>query len=493
MKKTKDSVSVRRFMVTRDRSQLSLICQSTLGLLAATVCLSPAIVQARVQPNLAPVSVPAPASGSAPVEDDGYLLDAGDRIRVDFFSVPEFTNDYQVLPNGVVNFPQAGAVSLQGRTLKQAAAEISKRFDAILTRPIVTVSLTAARPVTVAIAGEVNRPGSYAVPAEGGSPRLTRVLQLAEGVTQAADIDRVQIRRPRSASRGGDEIITVSLGQLLQTGDGRQDLRLRDGDSVLVPTNSQVDLNGMRRLASANFATSTTRPIKIAVVGEVNRPGPYTIAQAASGGGEGSTPTLQATSVTRAIQTAGGITQTADVRKIQVRRLTQSGEIQTINVDFWKLLAAGDLRQDVPLQEGDTIEIPTATSLNDQEATRIASASFSTSQISINVVGEVGRPGTVTISPNAPLNQGLLAAGGFNDRARKGSVTLIRLNPNGTVTKRDIAIDFAQGLSEQNNPALRNNDTIVVRKSALAGISTTLGSILSPFTGLLSIFRLFGQ
>ena len=472
-------------MVNRVRSQLSLISQSTLVLLIASASL-PAIVQAR-QPNPVPMSAPLSS------EDDGYLLDAGDRLRVDFFSVPEFTGDYQVLPNGSVNFPQVGAVSLQGRTLRQAAAAISTRFNAILTRPIVTVSLTAARPVTVAIAGEVNRPGSYAVPAEGGSPRLTRVLQLAEGVTQAADIDRVQIRRPRPFSQGADEIITVSLGQLLQTGDVRQDLRLRDGDSILIPTNSQVDLNGMRRLAAANFATSTTRPIKIAVVGEVNRPGPYTLTQAgANGNGEANTPALQANSVTRAIQTAGGITQTADVRNIQVRRMTQSGAIQTINVDFWKLLASGDLRQDVPLQEGDTIEIPTATALNDQEATRIAAASFSTNQININVVGEVGRPGTVTVSPNAPLNQGLLAAGGFNDRARKGSVTLIRLNPNGTVTKRDIPVDFAQGLNEQNNPALRNNDTLVVRKSALAGITSTIGAILSPFSSLLNVFRLFG-
>ncbi len=475
-------------MVTRVRSQLSLIGQSTLVLLVATACFSPAIVQARVQPNPAPASVPTPS------EDDGYLLDGGDRIRVDFFSVPEFTGDYQVLPNGTVNFPQVGAVSLQGRTLKQAATVISRRFDAILTRPMVTVSLTTARPVTVAIAGEVNRPGSYPVPAAaGGSPRLTQVLQLAEGVTQAADIDLVQIRRPRPFSQGADEIITVSLGQLLQTGDVRQDLRLRDGDSILIPTSSQVDLNGMRRLAAANFATSTTRPIKIAVVGEVNRPGPYTLTQAGgNGSGDTNTPTLQANSVTRAIQTAGGITQTADVRKIQVRRMTQSGDIQTINVDFWKLLASGDLRQDVPLQEGDTIEIPTATTLNDQEATRIASASFSTNKININVVGEVGRPGTLAIDPNTPLNQGLLAAGGFNDRARKGSVTLIRLNPNGTVTKRDISVDFAQGLNEKGNPALRNNDTLVVRKSALAGVSSTIQSILSPFSGLLGVFRLFG-
>ncbi|MGV0024941.1 SLBB domain-containing protein [Phormidesmis priestleyi] len=477
-------------MVTQSRSRTYFIQRSTLLLVVAfsPILLLPTIGQTRTLPNPAPTSAPMAS------EDDGYLLDAGDRIRVDFFSVPEFTGEYQVLPNGTVNFPQVGAVLVQGRTLKQAAAAISARFAAILTRPVVTISLTTARPITVAIAGEVNRPGSYAVPGDAGTPRLTRILQLAEGVTQAADIDRVQIRRPRPFSQGADEVITVSLGELLQTGDVRQDLRLRDGDSIVIPTNSKVDLNAMRRLAAANFATNTTRPIKIAVVGEVNRPGPYTLAQATaqSGGGEADTPTLQANSVTRAIQTAGGITQTADVRNIQVRRMTQSGEIQTINVDFWKLLASGDLRQDVPLQEGDTIEIPTATALNDKEATQIAAASFSRNQININVVGEVAKPGTIAITPNTPLNQGLLAAGGFNDRARKRSVTLVRLNPNGTVTKRDITVDFSQALNEQNNPALRNNDTLIVRKSALAGLSTTLGSVLSPFSGLLGILRLFG-
>jgi polysaccharide export outer membrane protein len=358
-----------------------------------------------------------------------------------------------------------------------------------------------ARPITIVLAGEINRPGSYTIPAAPGAgdsgivPNLTRTLQLAEGVTQAADLRRVQIRRQRPASLGGDEVITVNLWQLIQTGDARQDLRLRDGDSIFIPANTEVSLQEARQLSSTNLAVRNNRPLKIAVVGEVNRPGPYTLLE-----GSRAENTQQATSavgsqtpsVTQAIQVAGGITQSADIRNIRIRRLTRTGPEQIVKVDFWKLIASGDILQDLPIQDGDTIEIPTATSVNEQELTKQAIASISPGRIVVNVVGEVERPGALEITPNAPLNQALLAAGGFNRRARKSTVTLIRLNPNGTVIKRDISIDLAQGLNEQGNPSLRNNDIIVVRKNTLAGISDALGAVTAPLSGFFGIFRLLG-
>ncbi|KAM3108725.1 polysaccharide biosynthesis/export family protein [Phormidesmis sp. 146-20] len=454
--------------------------------LLLTLLLSAVLFPATIAHGTKPMPPSQPAST---LESDGYVLGAGDRVRVEFFSVPEFSGEYLVLPNGTINFPQAGAIVVQGKTLRQASDEIVARFTPYLTRPIVTLSLTVSRPITVVLAGEINRPGSYTIGNET-VPNLTRTLQLAEGVTQAADLRRVQVRR-RSTTPDQDEVLTVDLWQLLQAGNTRQDLRLRDGDSVYIPTATNVNLAEARQLANANFATRSTRPLKIAIVGEVSRPGPYTISDAGGGGSQGANQS-QATSVTKAIQIAGGITQSADIRNIQVRRLSAGGVEQRIKIDFWQLLSAGDVLQDLPLQDGDTIEIPTATAMNDQEVTRIAVASFSPDRVAVNIVGEVERAGTVTVAPNTPLNQALLAAGGFNSRARKRSVTLVRLNPNGTVTKRDVSINFDQGVNEQNNPALRNNDTIIVRKSPLAGVTETLGAITAPFSGIFSFFRLFG-
>jgi polysaccharide biosynthesis/export protein len=473
----------------------------TIGLLLWGALTVPAIAA-----QVAPTTTTRQAAPQA-AEGDGYLLGAGDRVKLDFFNVPEFSGEYQVLPNGTINLPQVGAVVVQGRNLKQASQLIGKRYAAVLQRPVVTVSLLAARPINVAIAGEINRPGSYTIPAvsavstaEGGAPNLTRIIQLAEGITQAADLRNVQVKRLRTSSLGAppaSETVTVDLWQLLQTGSVQQDLQLRDGDSIFIPPTTNVNLQESRQLAAANFAAKNTRPLKVSVVGEVARPGPYTllegaVAQQNQQQNQPNPNSLQVPSVTRAIQIAGGITQSADIRNVQVRRLTRSGAPQAIKLDIWKLLTAGDVLQDLPLQDGDTIEIPTATALSDRDAGVLAAASFSPDKITVNIVGEVERPGAVSIPPNTPLNQALLTAGGFNKRAAKRSVTFIRLNPNGSVSKRDISVDLAQGLNEQNNPPLRNNDTIVIRKSAIAGIGDALGLVTSPLGGLFGLLNIFG-
>ena len=58
--------------------------------------------------------------------------------------------------------------------------------------------------------------------------------------------------------------------------------------------------------------------------------------------------------------------------------------------------------------------------------------------------------------------------------------------------KRVIEVNLAQGLSAQNNPPLRNNDTVIIGRSSIAGISDTVGNILSPLSGVFGLFRLLG-
>ncbi|MCY7407449.1 MAG: SLBB domain-containing protein [Alkalinema sp. CAN_BIN05] len=453
-------------------------------------------------------SRPLPTSGfldvptDAPVvSDDGYILGAGDRLKLDFFSLPEFSGEYAVLPNGAVNLPQVGMVSLQGYTVQQASQILATRYGPILTRPVININVTATRPVMIAIAGEIERPGAYSlVSATGESPMLSRAIQQAEGITRSADLQRVKIRR-RTAG-GGNEVIAVNLLQLLRSGDARQDIRLRDGDSILIPVTAVPDLALTKQLLATNLASRNSRPIQIAVVGEVLRPGPHILISGGnnnSGGTSnsgntaiGNTLASAIPTLTQAIQQAGGISQMADIRNIQVRRTTRFGTEQKISVNFLKLLESGDLLQDVPLQEGDTVEIPIATALSDTEITRLANASFSPDKMTVNVVGEVERPGALVLPPNTPLNQAVLTAGGFNKNAVKNSITLVRLNPNGTVTKRDISFDLSQNLNEASNPALRNNDIIVVKKTGLAIFSQGLNDVLSPFVNVFGVFRLFG-
>jgi polysaccharide biosynthesis/export protein len=324
------------------------------------------------------LSTPFEHSSSAFAIDSSYTLGTGDTVFVEIFNVADYSREYDVLADGTIGLPLIGSVNVRGMTLNEAAEAISTRYAYYLRRPIVSLELRQTRPIQIAIAGEVNRPGSYTL------------------------------------------------------------------------------------LADASDTTSAS---------------------------DRSLPT-----VTKAIQLAGGITQSADIRSIRVRRLqVQGGEqMSAIEISLWELIQSGDLSQDLRLRDGDSIVVPKASTLNASESLTLASASFSPDTIRVNVVGEVVRPGTLELPPNTPLNQAILASGGFNTRAARGSVTLVRLNVDGTVTQREIDTDFEQGISDDTNPTLRSGDTVLVGRSGLASFTDTLGSVLSPINGVFSLFRLLG-
>lgn len=555
-----------------------------------------------------PVTIAAADANRTPPEA-AYTLGAGDRIRIEIFKLPQYSGEQEVLVNGNINLPQVGSLSVNNMTLEGAAKAIAAKYASarVLRNPQVTISLLQPRPVKIGIAGEINRPGSYTIPVKDSQlPTLTQALQLAGGITQAADLRQVQVNRLRPGGsksaiaidlwqlihkgdlsnnltlRDGDTIfipataqidliespqlattsfstdktqpiniavlgevrqpgthaiqakeggsfttvtqaikvagginpladihqveirrltktgsfqnIKIDLGQLLGNGDLKQDLILQNGDTVIVPIMENIDLAEASRLRTVSFAPDKTQPLNVTVTGEVFRPGPYTVTgtartgEAGVPGGAGGAETPP--TVTRAIQVAGGIKPLANIRQIQIRRFTSTGDERILAIDLWKLLQQGDATQDAILQDGDTIVVPKAPTLPPEEAAQIAAASFSPDTINVNIVGEVPKPGVVQIPPNTPLNQALFSAGGFTNRAKKSSVELVRLNPNGTVSRRKIELDFAQGVSEENNPVLYNNDVIIVDRSTLAGISDTLDTALNPLGKFLTIFSL---
>ncbi|MBE9059116.1 polysaccharide biosynthesis/export family protein [Sphaerospermopsis sp. LEGE 08334] len=427
-----------------------------------------------------------------------YLLGGGDRIRVNIFEVPEYTGEYQVPPGGSINLPLIGSISVLGLTTEQAADEIAKRYARFLKRPLISVNLLSPRPINIFVAGEVTRPGAYTLSLQGSGgdnpglqyPTILAALSTAQGVTLAADVTKVQLRR--KIGRSQEQVIALNLKEITQTGRIPQDITLRDGDTIVVPTATDFNVAEARNLFAANYAASQTAPRTVAITGQVYRPGSYLVTPG-GGGNDGGAPGTGLPTVMRAIQLAGGITSQADVRSIKIRRPTRIGSEQTLNLNLWELLQTGDLNQDVVLQDGDTIVVPTASAINPAEATQLATTTLSPATIQVGVVGEVKKPGLTNLQPNSSLNQALLAAGGFNDaRASSGAVDLIRLNPNGTVTKRVVKIDFSKGINEDTNPILRNNDVVVVNRSGVAKAGDTVGTVAGPLGLIFNVLRFFG-
>lgn len=400
-----------------------------------------------------------------------YKLGGGDRIFIEILDVPSLSGDYQIPPDGWLDLPLIDRLYIGGLTIEEATDAIKSKYLTVLKDPHVNIRLMSLRAINVWIAGEVNRPGSYSMnlplgsgnPAGFQSPTAVNAIEMAEGVTLMADLRRILIRRP-SQSRQVQEI-NINLWEMLQTGIVSQDITLRDGDSIFIPTTTNVNLSEVRQLATTTFTTSPDRPRNVTVVGEVNRPGSYVVLG-------GDTTNLARTqglpTVTRSIQLAGGITPLADLRRIQIRRSTKTAAAQVFEVNLWQLLQAGDLNQDAILQDGDTIIVPTTNEINRAEATALAHTSLSPENIQVTVVGDVENPGVKQVSPGSPLNQALLIAGGFNEQAVRDAVDLIRLNPNGSVSRRQVTVDLSQGINDFTNPMLQNNDIILVSRSGVA-------------------------
>lgn len=194
--------------------------------------------------------------------------------------------------------------------------------------------------------------------------------------------------------------------------------------------------------------------------------------------------------VVQALQTAGGITPSANLREVQLRRQTRQGGQQVFNINLWELLQSGDISQDLALQQGDTLLVPTATELTIAETTSLAASSLSPGTININIVGEVESPGTLAVESNTSFNEALLASGGFNRRARE-EATLLRFNPNGTVDRQFIDVDLTDDINSETNPLLRPNDVIVVGRSAKAAFDDSVSSFSNTFNLVWPFLLLF--
>lgn len=497
----------------------------TLALLSTAVTSVTAIAQqSPQQPTLTPGTTPAPQTAPQPtfrpavtgpasvplsstpglsrINQADYILGPGDQLQFNMFGQAElFTTPYTVLIDGTISLPFIGRVPVAGRTVRDVEAQTTALYKRYFKRPYLSVVLVRPRQLTLAVSGEVLRPGTYPFTGADQIPTVTQLVKLAGGVKPSGDLRRVQIRRTRFGQGSGYELVSIDLVKLLRNGDLDQDIKLRDGDVVVIPPAEQASLDDFNLAANSNIATDTSEPLRIAIVGEVFRPGPYllqggnavvgqagTQGQNTGTGGGRNLPT-----VSQAIQIAGGIRPDANIREIKIRRVTSTGSEQLFTVDMRKMLVEGDIKQDIPLQQGDTIIVAkTDTPLTSEELQFMSDITLAPATINVNVVGEVNRPGVVQIKPNTPLNTAVFAAGGFNNqRAKKSSVKLLRLTPDGKVAERKIKLALDEPVNEKTNPPLRNNDVIIVDRNGLTAFSDATGSIFSPITGTFNVLRTF--
>lgn len=241
------------------------------------------------------------------------------------------------------------------------------------------------------------------------------------------------------------------------------------------------------------LSVTQPRPLRISVVGQVEDPGLYTLnvtgdaSRTEVGVGFSGLPTL-----VDAIQKAGGVTNLANLRSVTVQRRLPgpTPRFKRTQVNLLNLILEGDQFQNPLLFDGDVIRVNTANE-GLPEFAEIASTTLAPTDITVNVIGEVKNPGEKTIPARTPLNKAILLAGGLEEwRAQGKRIELIRLNRNGSATRRVYRMNSEEGISPETNPALRDGDTIIVNRNYYAKTADAIGAVSQPISGLVNILAL---
>jgi protein involved in polysaccharide export with SLBB domain len=193
--------------------------------------------------------------------------------------------------------------------------------------------------------------------------------------------------------------------------------------------------SGVRRGANAttrfDVTVANVRANQVYVVGEVAQPGAYQISSLGT--------------VFTALYAAGGVTERAKLRGVEVQRLGRN----VATLDLYDYLLRGDTRNDIRLETGDVIFVPI-------HETRV------------RITGAVLRPAVYELKAGETLADLVKAAGGFTPDAALERLKVERVLPadaRGTQTTARVTIDVP--LPGAVPPPFRLEDGDVVQVDAL--------------------------
>jgi polysaccharide biosynthesis/export protein len=292
---------------------------------------------------------PASESGSgAPLnqlspEFDAYRLGPGDAIAATLPFYPELNFQVTLDLEGNASIPLAGVLSFEGLTLQQATDRIQTALNRYVINPQVDLILTGQRPVEVTITGEVVRPGVYPLPA----PQLTTALLSAGGTTRLADLRTVRVRR--TLIDGSVVEQNIDLYTPLREANAVPDIRLADGDSIIIPTLTSDAIADYDR----NLVARSTISQQQIVVRVLNY----------SAGGRGAPGAISSITLPNsshfldALTTIGVSPSTSNLGEVALIRFDpQQGRAISQELDAKEALL-GDASQDPPLENNDVIVV----------------------------------------------------------------------------------------------------------------------------------------
>ena len=163
-----------------------------------------------------------------------YRLGPGDEVIIDIWGASQNTIRQQISPEGTINIQKIGPVNLSGMTVSAANDYLKNALNKIYnglnntTDPTSDIRLTLGniRTIQINVMGEVVQPGTYAL---SSFSTVFHALYRAGGVSDIGSLRNVQL------VRNGKNIATIDVYEFIMKGNTLDDIRLQEGDVVIVP------------------------------------------------------------------------------------------------------------------------------------------------------------------------------------------------------------------------------------------------------------------
>lgn len=454
-----------------------------------------------------------------------YVLGPGDEVIIDVWGTNQATIRRTISPDGTINIPDVGMVSLNGMTIKEADAYMKRKLGQIYSvdgedaRSEIKLSLGNIRTIQVNMMGEVANPGTYYL---SSLSNIYHALHRAGGVSDLGSLRAIQLIRK------GKVIAVIDIYDFIRDGKTNETI-LEEGDIINVPTYEIiVDIAGnVKRPMSyelkkgetiadlINYAagftgdayTKNLRMIrkngseyqiftvnepdyasfdlmegdaltvgamldrfenKLEIKGAVYRPGTYQL------GGEIKT-------VKDLIEKAEGLKGDAFTNRGLITREREDLTLEMLPVDIGAIMAG--TASDVELVKNDVLYIPSIHDLKDLG--------------NITVLGEVAKPGTFVYAENTTLEDAIMLAGGLLESASTVKIEVSRRIKNAESTTQADTIgkvftfSFKDGyvLDGEAGFLLEPYDRVFVRRSPGYVAQTTVsisGEVIFPGSYILT-------
>ena len=303
---------------------------------------------------------------------DDYILGLGDQIIIQYYGADSGEFFLEIDRSGSILLPKIGPVILNGLKLEEARRLIRSRVEAQLVGVNATISIGKTKFINIFVAGNVNSPGVYSMPALS---RVTHALYTAGGITDIGTYRNIKVKRQ------GQVVGSVDLYDFLVNGDNSSDINLHPNDVVLVGLSEK----------------------NIQVRGAVKRPGIYE---------------LKNDDLISIINIFGGFSPGADKENVSYSSLISESPTRILNFTDMK---------EFNFYDGDNIFIKYKPS-SFVKINEVERNSFKSSAVRVKVQGEVLYPGEYLLENGETLSSLISRAGGVTKSAFLNGAVFTREN-----------------------------------------------------------------